>query len=72
MNRTGFLSAVVGVLSVVEGGLVWLAPVCASFVWMNSSNTKRRKGHEEGDESYTPVHEGNLQAQVAGFLMALA
>ena len=31
------------VFAIKEHGLVWLAPVCSSWVWMSRSNTKRSK-----------------------------
>ena len=72
LSPTGFLAAVHCVLSLVTGGLLWLAPVCSSFVYMNSARCKRSKEHPEGDEAYQPVAEGNMHAKVAAFLYALA
>ena len=42
LSREGFRHALSLVLQVRKGGLVWMAPVCSSFVFMNSSNTARR------------------------------
>jgi len=68
----GFMSAVRCVLAIRRGGLLWMAPVCSSFVFMNSSNCQRRRGNWMGNVNYKPVAEGNLHATVAAFLFALA
>ncbi len=72
LTEAGFLSAVRCALSLVEGGLLWLAPVCSSFVYLNSVRTKRTKTNPRGDEAYKPAQASNLHAQVAAFLFALA
>jgi hypothetical protein len=40
-TATGFNNAMKLVARLVEGGLLWLAPLCASFVWLNLIKTKR-------------------------------
>ena len=55
-----------------EGGLLWQAPVCSSFVFANSSNCKRTIDNPYGDEGYEAVVQGNHMAMCAAFLMALA
>ena len=40
-SASGFMNAVRLVLSLKIGGLLWLAPVCSSFVWLSSSVCKR-------------------------------
>jgi hypothetical protein len=40
-SASGFMNAVQLVLSLKIGGLLWLAPVCSSFVWLSSSVCKR-------------------------------
>ena len=72
LSSWGFLSAVRCVLAIRTGGLLWMAPVCSSFVFMNSSKCKRKVGNWMGDMNYKPVAEGNLHATVAAFLYALA
>jgi len=72
LSSCGFMSAVHCVLAIRTGGLLWMAPVCSSFVFMNSSKCKRRVGNWMGDVNYKPVAEGNLHATVAAFLFALA
>ncbi len=60
------------VLRVREGGLVWMAPLCSSFVFPDSSRTKRKAGAFEGDPNYRPVLLGNAMVMVAIFLAATA
>lgn len=40
-TATGLTNAMKLVARLVEGGLLWLAPLCASFIWLNLANTKR-------------------------------
>ena len=73
LSQVGFLRAVHLVTRLVEGGLLWLAPVCASFVFMNASRCKRRESNGfRGDVGYQPVADGNLGADIAAFLFYLA
>ena len=72
LTKDGFLAAVRCVLSLVAGGLLWMAPDCSSFGWMNSSNCKRSAAnHWRGDETYWKVQAGNLGADIACFLFWL-
>ena len=69
----GFKHAVNLVLQLVVGGLLWMAPVCSSFTFMNSSNCMRGPSNDYyGDTNYPPVIEGNLMARIAAFLFVLA
>ena len=69
----GFKHAVNLVLQLAVGGLLWMAPVCSSFTFMNSSNCMRGPSNDYyGDTNYPPVIEGNLMARIAAFLFALA
>ena len=54
------------------GGLLWMAPVCSSFVFANSVKCLRQAPDFEGDIEYGPVRGGNLMAQVSVFFMLLA
>ena len=72
LSSCGFKSAVRCVLSMREGALLWMGPVCSSFVFMNSSRCKRTLDNPLGDVDYKPVAERNLHASVAAFLYALA
>ena len=69
----GFEHTVNLVLQLGVGGLLWMSPVCTSFTWMNSRNTKRGPSNDHyGDTNYPSVIEGNLMARIAAFLFALA
>ena len=73
LTKDGFHAAVRCVLSLVSGGLLWMAPVCSSFGFMNSSNCKRSAANSwRGDETYESVQDGNLGADIACFLFWLA
>ena len=55
------------------GGLLWLAPICSSWGWLNVSKTKRSAANcYYGDPNYKPVCEGNHIAIVSTFLVELA
>jgi len=69
----GFRRAVTLVMRLVAGGLLWLAPVCSSWVWMNSKNCKRKKDNGyRGNLTYKPVLLGNVIAEASAFLTLLA
>ena len=73
LTQTGFLNAVRIVLRLRAGGLLWMAPVCSSFLFLNLKNTQRRRASGYmGNSAYLPVKEGNAMARTAAFLMALA
>ena len=72
LSSSGFQSAVRTVLSMREGALLWMGPVCSSFVFINSSRCKRTLQNPMGDVHYRPVAEGNLHASVTAFFYALA
>ena len=61
------------VLRVREGGLVWMAPVCASWGWMRLAQTKRSIANNYvGDLSLPTVCTGNLMADIAVFFHRVA
>ena len=68
----GFRLALSLVFRLVVKGLLWEAPTCSSFVFANSSRTGRNASNYGGDLDYPAVQSGNLQAQVAMFLFAVA
>ena len=72
MTKAGFMKALGAVLQLKKGGLLWMAPVCSSFVFMNSSNCKRSILRPQGNTAYAPVREGNFMASIAAFLYAVA
>ena len=66
-------NAVKLVTQLALGGLLWLAPVCSSWVGLNISRTLRsHKNNFQGDTTYPKVAEGNLQAKACAFFMQLA
>lgn len=70
--KEGFMKALFAVLCLRPGGLLWMAPVCSSSVFMNSSNCKRTKRNPAGDTGYGPVRDGNRMATIAACLYAVA
>lgn len=72
LTKEGFSAALNLTMRIRPGGLLAMAPVCSSFVFANMSNTKRKRGHLEGDTSYLPVSNGNAMALAAAFLFQVA
>jgi len=73
VTKSGFERAVQLVLRLRVGGLLWLAPLCSSWVFYNVSRTKRCKSNEyRGDLTYEPVRVGNSMAEACVFLIRLA
>jgi len=69
----GFRGAIALVLRLVSYGLLWLAPDCSSWGFMNSSRCKRSEGNAfVGDVTYSKVIEGNAMAESSVFLILLA
>lgn len=71
----GFKHALGLVMRLRPGGLLWMAPVCSSFLFMNLVNTKRSRSTVPaymGATSYQPVCDGNLMAKVACVLFIVA
>ncbi len=72
-TRQGFRTAIGLVMRLVPATLLWLAPVCSTWGFMNSSRCKRSSSNGyEGDTSYAPVVEGNAMVEASVFLMLLA
>lgn len=72
-TKEGFKEAESKVMRLAKGGLLWMAPPCKSFVFLNSSNCRRNPYNKyHGDTSYPPVKEGNLFANEAKYLGQLA
>ena len=73
LKKDGFELALALVLQIREGGLLWLAPVCSSFCWLNLAKTKRsRQNNYVGDTLYPNVALGNAGAEIACFLFTVA
>jgi hypothetical protein len=64
----GFLLALSYVLAIPFGGLLVMAPHCASFVFSNSSQCQCKCKNLAGDVSYPAVAAGNCMAEIAVFL----
>jgi hypothetical protein len=71
-TEAGFNLALRYVLRLRPSGLLAMAPVCSSFTFPNTSNTKRTKSRVQGDIDYEPVRAGNLMANIAAFFLAVA
>jgi hypothetical protein len=71
-TKDGFEAALILVLRLVIGGLLWEAPVCSSFGFANSSRCKRNELNPYGDTNYGQVRQGNLMADIAIFFMTIA
>lgn len=73
LTRAGFENALSLVLRVRPGGLLWMAPVCSSFSWLNLKNTQRRLENDyKGNVKYGPVQEGNKMADTAALFAKVA
>jgi len=72
LTEPGFAKALHLVCRLRKGGLLVEAPVCSSFVFPDSANTKRKAGEFSGDETYRPVSQGNCGAMIATFLLLVA
>ena len=72
-TEAGLRTAIGLVMRLAPSALLWLAPVCSSWGFMNSSRCKRDAANGfEGDTTYPPVVEGNALAAATVFLMLLA
>ncbi|CAJ1436032.1 unnamed protein product [Effrenium voratum] len=71
--KSGFMNAVELVFRLRLGGLLWLAPVCASWIGLNISRTRRSAANMyHGDTTYPKVAQGNVMATACAMLMELA
>ena len=71
----GFRRALSLVLRLRPGGLLWMAPVCSSWIFLNLRCTQRTKvggPRFRGNLRYLPVRQGNLMAEMAAFLFLVA
>ena len=72
ITEPGFRNALRLVGRLRNRGLLWMAPVCSSWGFANSANTGRRQGNVAGSRRCPAVVEGNLMAEIAMFLFAVA
>ena len=73
--EAGFRRALSLVLRLRPGGLLWMAPVCSSWIFLNLKNTMRtrvRGPRFQGNLKFLPVQEGNRMAEMAAFLFLVA
>ena len=73
--EAGFRKALSLVLRLRTGGLLWMAPVCSSWIFLNLRRTKRTRvggPRFQGNVKYVPVQEGNRMAEMAAFLFLVA
>ena len=71
LSQHGFENAVSLVMRLLVNGLLFMAPVCSSWIFANSSNTHRKAANVNGNLNYKPVADGNRMADVAAFLVEL-
>ena len=67
----GFENAVALLLR-TRPGVLWMALVCSSWTFANSSNTGRKLAYVVGNLGYPPAQAGNAMATVAALFMELA
>ena len=73
--EAGFRRALSLVLRLRPGGLLWMAPVCSSWIFLNLRRTKRTRvagPRFQGNLKYLPVQHGNSMAEMAAFLFLVA
>ena len=73
--EAGFRKALSLVLRLRPGGLLWMAPVCSSWIFLNLKNTMRTKVRGprfQGNLKFLPVRQGNRMAEMAAFLFLVA
>ena len=71
LTKSGFTRLLEVVFALVVGGLCFLAPVCSSFVFCNSSRTKRTKANPDGNQSYKRNKEGSIFLTICLFVEEL-
>ena len=73
LTSHGFGAAVNLVMRLSINGLLWMAPVCSSWGFMNAANCQRGSHNAlAGNIDYEPVAQGNMMAKMCAFLFALA
>ena len=71
LTKTGFLKALELTLRLATSGMLWMAPVCSSWIFLNLKNTMRQKDIW-GNRSCQIVREGNAMATTASFLFLVS
>ena len=73
--EAGFRRALSLALRLRPGGLLWMAPVCSSWIFLNLRSTKRTRvggPRFQGNLKYLPVQQGNRMAEMAAFFFLVA
>lgn len=60
------------ILKMSPPALLWLAPVCSSWIFLSRASTKRSPACPEGDASLTVVRHGNIMLSRVVLLVRLA
>ena len=71
LTKQGFLKALELTLRLATTGMLWMAPVCSSWIFLNLKNTMRQKDIWE-NRSCRIVREGNAMATTASFLFLVS
>lgn len=73
LSEEGFTNAIKILMQVEEGGVYFLAPWCGPWMFLNKSNTKRKKSNNYyGDETYPSVKQSNNMMTGVVILMLVA
>ena len=59
-HNLGFLTSLTILHRLHEGGIMWLATVCSSWVWISRSSTSRSPEQPMGREDSQSVASGNI------------
>ena len=71
-SSTGFLKALLYVMSLSNDGLFWVAPPCSSWVWLSRGSSHRSKDNILGNDQYKNVRIANEQASRVALLILIA
>ena len=71
LTKQGFLKALELTLRLAPTGMLWMAPVCSSWVFVNLVNTMRH-ANIWGNRSCQVVRDGNAMAIIASFLFLVS
>ena len=67
----GFKEALLLALRIREGGCIWAAPECKTWVWLSRSQTKRSKTNPNGDVGKESVLKANKMVISLAMLFAV-
>jgi hypothetical protein len=70
-SPVGFLTALFLCMRLKSNGMLWLAPVCSSWVFMNRGTSQRSWWNPLGQDTYESVRQGNLQVSRCMLLVRL-